>query len=66
MFRSKRSDDVPFTGEPARECLTMPPPGYQTPASTQAYGISDAERARITGAPRGTENPSGILAPGRF
>lgn len=66
LFSTKRNDNVPFTGEPARESLTMPPPGYQTPASTQAYGITDQERVRILGSPQGTENPSGILPPGKF
>jgi hypothetical protein len=30
-------DKATFTGEPARSSLTMPPPGYQTPASNQPY-----------------------------
>lgn len=63
MFSSKRDDNVPFTGEPARESLTQPPIGYQTPASTQAYGISNADRNRVN---EQISNPSGILAPGQF
>ena len=29
-----------FEGEPSRGQLTQPPPGYQTPASSQPYGIA--------------------------
>ena len=28
-----------FTGEPARETLTQPPPGYQIPSPNYAYGV---------------------------
>lgn len=28
-----------FTGEPVRESLTAPPPGYQTPSPDQPYGL---------------------------
>jgi hypothetical protein len=66
LFGVKRNDNVPFTAEATRESLTQPPPGYQTPASTQAYGITDAERAKLLGgAPTGSES-SGILPPGKF
>ena len=30
MFSSKKDEAAPFTGEPSRESLTQPPPGYQT------------------------------------
>ena len=46
LFGAKRNDNVPFTGEPTRESLTMPPPGYQTPAANQAYGITDKDRVQ--------------------
>jgi hypothetical protein len=36
MFRSK-DEAVTFTGEPRRESLTEPPPGYQTPSPSQPY-----------------------------
>ena len=29
-----------FTGEPTRENLTAPPPGYQTPSPSQPYGLA--------------------------
>ena len=34
-----RSETGTFTGEPARESLTAPPAGYQTPSPAQPYGI---------------------------
>jgi hypothetical protein len=63
LFGAKREDNVAFTGEPARESLTMPPPGYQTPAANQVYGITDADRVQNN---EQMSNPSGILPPGRF
>jgi hypothetical protein len=63
LFGAKRNDNVPFTGEPTRESLTQPPPGYQTPSANQAYGITDKDRVQ----PNGTgENQTGILPPGKF
>jgi hypothetical protein len=65
LFGAKREDDnVKFTGEPVRESLTQPPPGYQTPAANQAYGISDTDRARMN-EPTGASS-YGILPPGKF
>jgi hypothetical protein len=32
-----------FTGEPTRETLTEPPPGYMTPSPDQPYGMGPAE-----------------------
>jgi hypothetical protein len=67
VFRTKRDDNVPFTGEPTRESLTMPPVGYQTPASNQGYGMTEQEKYKLLGGPPpGSENPSGILPPGKF
>ena len=33
-----KTETAPFTGEPTRESLTQPPPGYQTPSPNFAYG----------------------------
>jgi hypothetical protein len=33
-----------FKGEPARETLTQPPPGYQTPSPNYAYGVGLKEQ----------------------
>jgi hypothetical protein len=38
MFGGTKSESAPFTGEPDRETLTQPPPGYQTPSPNFAYG----------------------------
>jgi hypothetical protein len=35
-----------FKGEPARETLTQPPPGYQTPSPNYAYGVGLKEPRR--------------------
>jgi hypothetical protein len=63
LFGAKRNDNVEFKGEPTRESLTQPPPGYQTPSSGQAYGITDKDRVQVN---EQVTNPSGILAPGKF
>jgi hypothetical protein len=38
LFKGNKSESAPFKGEPTRESLTMPPPGYQTPSPNFAYG----------------------------
>lgn len=38
LFGGNKSESAPFTGEPDREQLTQPPPGYQTPSPNFAYG----------------------------
>ncbi|GGF89066.1 hypothetical protein GCM10007301_56230 [Azorhizobium oxalatiphilum] len=40
-FGITKTDEKPmvFTGEPARESLTQPPVGYQTPAPNAPYGV---------------------------
>lgn len=35
----KGEEAVPFEGEPDRESLVQPPPGYQTPAPGAKYGV---------------------------
>jgi len=39
MFKGNTNEEAPFKGEPTRETLTEPPPGYQTPSSNYSYGI---------------------------
>ena len=41
MF-SKKNEYATFTGEPSRETLTDPPPGYLTPSPDQPYGVGQA------------------------
>ncbi|MBR0693815.1 hypothetical protein [Bradyrhizobium lablabi] len=38
MFKGNSSESTQFKGEPNRESLTEPPPGYQTPSPNFAYG----------------------------
>jgi hypothetical protein len=40
MFDSKKEEQAKFTGEPTRNSLTEPPPGYQTPSPDQPYGLA--------------------------
>src|SRR5205814_1206972 len=36
-------ETAPFKGEPTRDSLTQPPPGYQTPSPNFAYGTGPKE-----------------------
>ena len=38
VFKGNASESAPFKGEPERQTLTEPPPGYQTPSPNFAYG----------------------------
>ena len=66
LFGVKRDDEVKFTGEPARESLTQPPPGSQTPSSTAGYGISEDYRTEEQRRQNERQNPSVVLPPGKF
>jgi hypothetical protein len=39
---SSKNEYTTFTGEPSRETLTDPPPGYLTPSPDQPYGVGQA------------------------
>jgi hypothetical protein len=43
-----KTETETFTGEPVRESLTAPPPGYQTPSPNHPYGVGPwtPERAK--------------------
>lgn len=43
MFKGNTSEEAPFKGEPPRETLIQPPPGYQTPSPNFAYGTGPRE-----------------------
>ncbi len=43
LFGGSKTETAPFKGEPTRETLTMPPPGYQTPSPSFAYGTGPKE-----------------------
>lgn len=49
MFGPSKDDEVVrFTGEPSRNTLTEPPPGYQTPSPDQPYGGAKAAAPKAT------------------
>src|SRR4029450_3148897 len=48
MFSGKKEESAKFTGEPPRESLTDPPPGYQTPSPDQPYGLGKAAAPKAT------------------
>jgi len=43
LFGGSKVETAPFKGEPTRETLTQPPPGYQTPSPNFAYGTGPKE-----------------------
>ena len=43
LFGGNKSESKEFKGEPPREVLTQPPPGYQTPSPGYAYGTGPRE-----------------------
>jgi hypothetical protein len=43
LFGGTKSEEAPFKGEPDRDSLTQPPPGYQTPSPNFAYGTGPKE-----------------------
>jgi hypothetical protein len=43
LFGGSKTETAPFKGEPTRESLTQPPPGYQTPSPGFAYGTGPKE-----------------------
>lgn len=62
LFKGKAEESKQFSGEPSRESLTQPPPGYQTPSGGYAYGTGP-KKPEWSGNP--DRNPE-ILAPGKF
>ncbi|TMK50736.1 MAG: hypothetical protein E6G70_05135 [Alphaproteobacteria bacterium] len=43
IFGGNKVETAPFNGEPTRDTLTQPPPGYQTPSPNFAYGTGPKE-----------------------
>ena len=43
MFGGNKTESAPFNGEPTRDSLTQPPPGYQTPSPNYLYGTGPRE-----------------------
>jgi hypothetical protein len=48
FFSGKKEESAKFTGEPPRDLLTDPPPGYQTPSPDQPYGLGKAAAPKAT------------------
>src|SRR5262245_52130525 len=48
MFGGKKEESAKFTGEPPRNSLTDPPPGYRTPSPDQPYGVGKAAAPKAT------------------
>jgi hypothetical protein len=57
LFGGNKAESAPFKGEPTRDTLTMPPPGYQTPSPNFAYG---------TGGPKESMNKEYNPAAGKY
>jgi hypothetical protein len=47
LFGGSKTESAPFKGEPTRETLTMPPPGYQTPSPNFAYGTGGVRESLV-------------------
>ncbi len=47
IFKGNKPEAVPFTGEPERQTLTQPPPGYQTPSPNFAYGTGPSDQKPV-------------------
>jgi hypothetical protein len=43
LFKGNTTESAPFKGEPTRDSLTQPPPGYQTPSPNYMYGTGPKE-----------------------
>lgn len=43
-FLKSKQEYATFTGEPTRQSLTDPPPGYQTPSADEPYGIGPEQK----------------------
>ena len=46
MIGGNKAEAKQFTSEPPRQSLTEPPPGYQTPSSSYAYGAGEDKSRR--------------------
>jgi hypothetical protein len=53
---SDKPESAPFPGEPARESLTQPPSGYQTPSPAYTYGLNGDDQKKAASR---TYDPSG-------
>ena len=47
LFGGNKAEQAPFKGEPTRDSLTQPPPGYQTPSPNFAYGTGGPRESLV-------------------
>jgi hypothetical protein len=47
-FTPQKPESATFTNEPARQSMTSPPPGYQTPSPNHAYGVGQKDSRKAS------------------
>jgi hypothetical protein len=66
IFSGGKPEEAQFTGEPARESLTQPPSGYQTPSPSYGYGLNIEDQKKAVAERNAKEQQNSILPPGKF
>jgi type IV secretory pathway VirB10-like protein len=62
---SDKPESAPFPGEPARESLTQPPTGYQTPSPAYSYGLNGDDQKRAGNRSYDPKGEGDIVSQGR-
>jgi hypothetical protein len=62
---SDKPESAPFPGEPARESLTQPPTGYQTPSPAYAYGLNGDDQKKAGNRSYDPKGEGDIVSQGR-
>jgi hypothetical protein len=60
-----KPESAPFPGEPARESLTQPPTGYQTPSPAYAYGLNSDDQKKAGNRSFDPKGEGDIVSQGR-
>jgi type IV secretory pathway VirB10-like protein len=58
IFGGDKPEESKFENEPARESLTQPPSGYQTPSPNYGYGIGATDKAKERATNWQDQNPA--------
>ena len=58
IFGGDKPEETRFENEPARESLTQPPSGYQTPSPSYAYGIGATDNTKQRAGNWQDQNPA--------
>ena len=66
IFNGDKPEEAQFTGEPARESLTQPPSGYQTPSPSYGYGLNVQDQKNAVAERNAKDQQNTILAPGKY